>query len=746
MKYLFSTLCFFFIFQSSAQITILGAKKTEIIETNNDKNDVKEIKNINFSKTDEEIRKPNFISTNYIGNSNAKLVDEKVEINIINQSEIIGDEKKQLVVDLDKAKETVDSVKVFKNPNYFTNENESNSIQESNLAKPSKIYTDNTAGNSSNIIFLIKEKVEVKENITSPNEEINSISIQKTETESKSNINTSKSESGITFSSTKNNSKLNSEYLEFEEENIENNTKTELNNKSSESKIPSGNLNKINNLNDISSDKPNTEKLSENNSNPKKGSWSVGLKVGIPIVIGDVNSKAGYGFSLNVQKALGHVFALRFEALALETKGLNNKRINNTFHNYKTRFTDYTLQGVFTLNNLNFYKKEPKVLYNIVVGGGLATRYTWTDVVDANGNAYNYDNISGEKASDITKAINDLRDKNYETSIVKDGNKMSIKNTNILPTIMLGLGVDIKLTEKIDLNLATRFSHHFDDNLDGLQNGNTADWMSFTSLGVTYKFGSKNNSMLWTNPVYSKVEEINELKKKVKNGDLLKDEDKDGIADIFDQDLNTPPKVAVDSRGIPSDLDKDGVPDYEDAEPFTPLGANVDKRGIAIDSDNDGISDALDLEPNTLSGSQVDSRGKTIIPSRNEANDLSIAETNSDFELIFFDENSSNIKREFYSNLYNITKYIKGNPTAKIEIIGYTDVTGGENFNLNLSEKRANAVYSMLIEMFKIPANNLSTRFEGENNPIIEGLPKTKNKKFEAAYYINRRVEFKISQ
>jgi OOP family OmpA-OmpF porin len=115
-----------------------------------------------------------------------------------------------------------------------------------------------------------------------------------------------------------------------------------------------------------------TNKNDDEKLNPKKGNWSVGLKFGIPTIIGDVNTKAGYGMSLKVQKAFGHLFSLRFEALALETYGLNTDLTNGTYANYKTRFSDYTLQGVFSLNNLNFYKKEPKVLYNVIIGGGIA--------------------------------------------------------------------------------------------------------------------------------------------------------------------------------------------------------------------------------------------------------------------------------------------------------------------------------------------------------------------------------------
>lgn len=479
----------------------------------------------------------------------------------------------------------------------------------------------------------------------------------------------------------------------------------------------------------------------EDQKNPKKGSWSIGLGFGVPVVIGDMHSKLGYGASLTIQKALGHVFSLRFQAIALETFGQDLSKSNGTFLNYKTRFTDYSLQGVFTLNNLNFYKKEPRIIYNFIGGAGLSTRHNWINQYDENNNLYSYDGISGSKSEKL-KSLKDLMDKNYETVVSKDENEMSIKNTNISPSVILGLGIAFKVSKSIDINLESRMSFHFTDNLDAHTKGTAKDWLSFTTLGFTFKIPSKNESMLWANPVYSKVEEIEDLKKKVNDGDLLKDEDKDGIADIFDQDLNTPERVAVDSRGIPSDLDKDGVPDYKDSEPFTPLGAQVDVNGIALDADNDGIADVLDQENNTIPGSYVDANGRTIQNNKEEA--LSKIKSNSDFNLIFFDENSFKVKQEFYSDLYKISRHIQANPSAKIQITGHTDVLASEKFNLELSEKRANAVYSMLIELFKIPTKNLITKYLGEQEPIIKGLPEQKDNKLAPAYYINRRVEFKI--
>ena len=93
------------------------------------------------------------------------------------------------------------------------------------------------------------------------------------------------------------------------------------------------------------------------------------------------------------------------------------------------------------------------------------------------------------------------------------------------------------------------------------------------------------------------------------------DSDKDGVADIKDQCLETPAGVDVDLGGCEKkvdtapldklkadhlqlltnfqsatgDVDKDGVVNVSDKCPETPEGSKVDFKGCELDSDQDGI-------------------------------------------------------------------------------------------------------------------------------------------------------------
>ncbi|MFP4458083.1 MAG: thrombospondin type 3 repeat-containing protein [Candidatus Zixiibacteriota bacterium] len=87
------------------------------------------------------------------------------------------------------------------------------------------------------------------------------------------------------------------------------------------------------------------------------------------------------------------------------------------------------------------------------------------------------------------------------------------------------------------------------------------------------------------------------------------DSDGDGVYDGIDKCTNTPSGAKVDEQGCAIDSDEDGVPDHKDACPGTPKGATVNVNGCPLDSDGDGVYDGIDKCPNTASGTQVNQFG-----------------------------------------------------------------------------------------------------------------------------------------
>ncbi len=87
---------------------------------------------------------------------------------------------------------------------------------------------------------------------------------------------------------------------------------------------------------------------------------------------------------------------------------------------------------------------------------------------------------------------------------------------------------------------------------------------------------------------------------------------------------------------------------------------------------------------------------------------------------ILFGVNSANIRPESTPTLEEIAEMLQEHPDLRIAIEGHTDSTGDEDRNLELSQRRAFAVRTLLIESFGIEAGRLKAAGFGESRPVDE--------------------------
>ena len=80
-----------------------------------------------------------------------------------------------------------------------------------------------------------------------------------------------------------------------------------------------------------------------------------------------------------------------------------------------------------------------------------------------------------------------------------------------------------------------------------------------------------------------------------------------------------------------------------------------------------------------------------------------------------------------------LAAHFKARPGAELEIIGYTDTVGKEDYNLVLSQKRADEIKGRLIEL-GFPAEVITTTGRGESELRFPTPDNTENGG-------NRRVE-----
>jgi outer membrane protein OmpA-like peptidoglycan-associated protein len=200
------------------------------------------------------------------------------------------------------------------------------------------------------------------------------------------------------------------------------------------------------------------------------------------------------------------------------------------------------------------------------------------------------------------------------------------------------------------------------------------------------------------------------LKYEVKNNDDNKEEKKD--------------EEVIEEEKV--DSDNDGVFDNEDECPN--LFGSVAAKGCP-DIDNDGVRDSQDQCPNTIG--EMLNNGCPIL-SEKDSTILKKAMTNLEF-----DKNSTRITPSSYLYVSNIGKLLLGNKNMVLIISGHTDSDASDEYNYNLSAKRAQSVRNYLSNM-GISKSRLIMDFYGESKPLYPNDTDSNMQK-------NRRVEFNIS-
>jgi len=139
-----------------------------------------------------------------------------------------------------------------------------------------------------------------------------------------------------------------------------------------------------------------------------------------------------------------------------------------------------------------------------------------------------------------------------------------------------------------------------------------------------------------------------------------------------------------------------------------------------LDSDGDGVPDDIDQCPGTPKGAKVDERGCWVIPN------------------VLFDFDKDTVKPQYQGVLDDVVRVLKLNPNVMIQLDGHTDSIGTDQYNMGLSQRRANSVKKYL-EKAGIVSGRLTTKAYGESKPIAPN--KIDGKDNPAGRAKNRRVE-----
>jgi outer membrane protein OmpA-like peptidoglycan-associated protein len=103
---------------------------------------------------------------------------------------------------------------------------------------------------------------------------------------------------------------------------------------------------------------------------------------------------------------------------------------------------------------------------------------------------------------------------------------------------------------------------------------------------------------------------------------------------------------------------------------------------------------------------------------------------------IFFDFDKTTLRPESIPQLDRVVQFMRDNPTVSVEIGGHTDSKGSDEYNINLSQGRAEAVVNYVIEQ-GVDFSRIIAKGYGESLPVDTNST-------DEGRQSNRRVEFKI--
>ena len=178
-----------------------------------------------------------------------------------------------------------------------------------------------------------------------------------------------------------------------------------------------------------------------------------------------------------------------------------------------------------------------------------------------------------------------------------------------------------------------------------------------------------------------------------------------------------------------NDSDKDGVPDYLDVEQNSIAGVAVDTKGRMVDKNNNGVPDDLEKYVNNSITSNNNS-------TTNAASENAILQLiNEGYIAAYFDTNKAQPNSASTNNIGFILNYLKNNPSKSVEITGYADEIGTNEYNNKLASDRAQNVKTILIKA-GISESRLTILSNGEDNSV--------DKNSEYARRLVRKTVFKI--
>ena len=326
--------------------------------------------------------------------------------------------------------------------------------------------------------------------------------------------------------------------------------------------------------------------------------------------------------------------------------------------------------------------------------------------------------------------VDGIHDGEYETDQSTDRN-FEYENS---PGVSVVTGVSYRINEKMNISLDNKIILSVQDNLEGARDAasSTNDMFMYNSLRLNFNLGDakkQSEPLYWLNPLDGPYDMIANNTQRLDNlGNLLADQDGDGVPDKLDKEANTPAGANVNTRGETLDSDGDGIADYLDKQPFTEPGKTVDGSGVYTAPKPSYVTKA-DVEK---MAAEKDWKNK---PQQVVQTSSGTSASSWFLPTIHFDNNSATVKPTYYAQLHHVATVMQKNPGVSVVVEGHASATSSVQHNLDLSKRRAENAARFLSDNYGISSSRLIIKYDGESAPMKGSQPTN---------YINRRVEFSV--
>jgi len=456
----------------------------------------------------------------------------------------------------------------------------------------------------------------------------------------------------------------------------------------------------------------------------------------------------------------------------------------------------YLGRAFLRIDLLEYLDIEIGAGYGLLAGNDLSNSYWETTIIPADLrillSPFDYKSINpyGYAGAGLIKwTVNDKpSSRSPATNVEDDGYDLFIP---------LGVGLEVKLTNSLLLDISGGYSLTFTDDLDYFNNVDSpADGYNdgFWNFGVGLVFtGESGNSD-------SDLDGLTlDQEKTIGTNAEIPDTDGDGLIDglEFNQYKTDPLATDTDGDGLSDndevknfttnpknvDSDNDGLSDGEEINNYhtDPLRVDSDFDGISdsdeifntktdatksdtdhdglkdgdekdkyktspllADTDTDGISDGDEVLKYNTNPTKIDTDGGTtndkeeITRGSNPLNpeDDIILDVEAPIVLdgVTFETGRADLTPESEKMLLRVLNTLNAYPKMKVEIRGYTDNVGKASNNLALSQRRANSVRYWVLNKGVNPDRVVAKGY-GEGNPIADNSTKEGRR-------LNRRIEF----